>query len=320
VTSPATSRLVGLLVIAALLLPACGPDESPEVEVPAWAHVAPEQIAEAKRHGVPVAFENDLGMRFVLIPAGTFLMGSPEDEERRREDETQHEVTISRPFYMQTTEMTNEQYRQLHPEHDSYLATGVRGLATGLTLNLPNQPVVYVSWIDAAKFSDQLSERDPRRSYRLPTEAQWEYACRAGTKSRFWWGSSEEEAGRYANVPDAAGQRAWRKQLGPSFKTDDGYVAAAPVATYRSNPWGLFDMLGNVSEWCNEWYGYYDPKPVTDPRGSPTTTLHVVRGGSCYPSADWFVSSAARERRIHGQKWERLGFRLVSPLPEPGER
>ena len=94
-----------ILLLLALLLAACGPDEAPEVEVPSWAHVAPEQIAEAKKHGVPVAFENDLGMRFVLIPAGTFLMGSPEDEEGRDDDETQHEVTISQPFYMQITEV-----------------------------------------------------------------------------------------------------------------------------------------------------------------------------------------------------------------------
>ena len=115
-------RCCCLLLLPLVLLVGCGDEPATPAAahpVPDWAKVAPDQIVEAKKHGVPVAFENDIGMRFVLIPAGTFTMGSPEDEEGRDDDETQHEVTITKPFYMQTTEVTNGQYRRLKPSHDS---------------------------------------------------------------------------------------------------------------------------------------------------------------------------------------------------------
>jgi len=153
-------RLVALLALA-LLVASCG-DKAPappveaateadaQAEVPSWAKVAPEQIAEAKKHGVPVAFENDLGMRFVLIPAGTFLMGSPEDEEGRGDDETQHEVTISRPFYMSICEITNGTYHRFRKWHrsDSQIDLGLdveSHVAAAHPVTAPAQPVVEVN-------------------------------------------------------------------------------------------------------------------------------------------------------------------------------
>ena len=168
---------VAIILLPLLSMAACGSDQpKPAAVLPPWARVAPEQLAEAKKHGVPVAFENDIGMRFVLIPAGTFVMGSPEDEEGRDDDEVQHKVTITKPCYMQVTEVTNRQYKQFRANHASSTATK--------DLDGDDQPAVRVSLADCAAFAAWLGERDTARTYRLPTEAEWEYACRAGTTTR----------------------------------------------------------------------------------------------------------------------------------------
>ena len=165
-----------------------------------WAKVTREQIDEAAKHGVPVAFENRLGMRFVLVPAGTFLMGSPGEEEERRTDETQHEVSLSYPYYVQITELTNAQLRKCDKwdagrDHHS-------GDFRGHPLDESDQPAVQVSWDMATAFAHWLSNEDRPRRYVLPTEAQWEFACRAGARSRFWWGASRSDGWRCANAHD----------------------------------------------------------------------------------------------------------------------
>ena len=169
------TRVTAVLLLLTLLLLACGPDDAPPIEVPPWAKVAPEQIAEAKKHGVPVAFESDLGMRFVLIPAGTFLMGAPEGEERHThplgwpEDEHQHEVTLSRPFYMQITEVTNDQYRRHMEDHRSLVTTGRSQLSAGSHyLDGGDQPVTRLSWNAVAAFSSwwRASTRNESTDYR----------------------------------------------------------------------------------------------------------------------------------------------------------
>ena len=234
---------VAVVLLAMLSVVACGGDETypaKTVEVPSWAKVAPEQIAEAKKHGVPVAFENDLGMRFVLIPAGTFLMGSPADEEEREDDETQHEVTITKPYYMSIHEVTNGQYRRLKANHKCRECAGH-------TINADAQPVVDVSHAEAEDYARWLSHKDEDRGYELPTEARWEYACRAGTTTRYWWGEPRSEAGRHANVLDLAAKRAWSDTRKFTFiNTEDGHAVAAPVGSYQPNGWGLYDTLGNV--------------------------------------------------------------------------
>jgi formylglycine-generating enzyme required for sulfatase activity len=283
-----TRAAVALLVLVAVA--ACGPDEAPQVEVPSWAHVAPEQIAEAKKHSVPVAFENDLRMRFVLIPAGTFLMGSPEDEEGRNDDETQHEVTISSPFYMQVTEVTNGQFRRWRPAHHS-----------GVHFNATDHPVTIVSHEEAQEFAAWLARQAGRRGYRLPTEAEWEYACRAGTRTPY-------NTGETISTDQAA--FAYSTAVIVNRELDERSVV---VASFPPNGWGLYDMHGSMAEWCLGPVFADDDKKKARP-------LYTQRGGSWKDDAE-YVRSAYSPVLVAASDWKHptWGFRLVSPLPEPGE-
>ena len=298
-------------LLLALLLTACGDDPAPEIDTPSWAKVAPEQIAGAKKHGVPVAFENDLGMRFVLIPAGTFLMGSPEDEEGRSDDETQHEVTISKPFYIQITEVTNRQYRRFRPEHDctfgeNYEWPGQR-IEARVAMNGERQPATGVSWRDARDFGVWLTSDVDRREYRLPTEAEWECACRAGATTRFWCGDTEEDLVRVA----------W-------YSNTDNWdsLATNPVAEKAASPWGLHDMHGNVAEHCRDWYGEYADHRLRDPHGPSHSVRRIVRPSGRVHRGGSFIDpwldlrSAARGADSEGSRFCNVGFRLVSPVPE----
>jgi len=316
---------LGLFLGTGLLLlthvSAWSEDEGPPSveEEPAWAKVAPEQIAEAKKHDVPVAFENDLGMRFVLIPAGTFLMGSPEDEEGREDDEKLRQVTITRPYYMQATEVTNGQYRHVFPKHRS-------GMCEYLTLDGDHQPAVRLTWGDADAYVEQLSERDELRSYRLPTEAEWEHASRAGSKETFWWGGGEESAGRCANVADLAWTHLTYSQPEIIFKLADGYAVSAPVGSFEPSPWGLWDMIGNVWELCADWYAEYPIGRQVDPTGPTvyTPALQRVARGGAWSSPAKYCRCAVRWT-FPGSGGNTLGsdvhgLRLVSPLSGRGHR
>lgn len=274
-------------------------DASP---VPGWAKVAPEQIAEAQKRGVPVAFENDIGMRFVLIPAGTFLMGSPRAEEGRDEDEILHEVTISRPYYMSVHEVTNRQYRAWKSGHEA-------GSYDEHSLNGDDQPAVPIDWDDAVGFAAWISDRDPGRAYRLPTEAEWERGCRAGAGSAYCFGDRIEELPRYGNFSDMNDPTgAERDDL------DDGYAVTAPVGSYLPNRWGLYDMHGNAWEWCSDWYAAYPSAAVTDPQGPISGTVRVYRGG-CWRWFPKFARSAMRRHYTFEAQMRDCGLRLASPLP-----
>ena len=319
-----------IVLVALPLLASCGQNHTavPDVEVPSWAKVAPEQITEAKKHGVPVAFENDLGMRFVLIPAGTFLMGSPEDEEGRHKAvsgtrpfqpptprpsrEVQHRVTLTKPYYMQTTEVTNGQYRSCRSRH------AVRDYR-GHSLNGKEQPAVSIAWEDARHFAEWLTARDARREYRLPTEAEWERACRAGTRTKFWWGESGALGHQYANGLDVVTDREFTGMYGSGWQEDDGHRVAAPVGCFPANPYGLHDMLGNVCEYCAMWCGDYPQGPVTDPPGRVDDWVRVARGGAWMLGVRFLRSASRRCLQDFGGYIDH-GFRLISPLPEPGER
>ncbi len=282
------------------------------VSPPSWAKVNREQIEAAARYRVPVAFENHIGLRFVIIPPGTFLMGSSDDEQGRRADETQHEVTLSRPFYIQITEVTNAQFRRcdvwrVGRDHDS-------GGFRGHSLDGDDHPAVQVSWDTASEFARWLSHEDRPRRYVLPTEAQWESACRARAGSRFWWGAAATEGWRFANVNDARTKQSLRL-MWDGWRRDDGHRVTAPVASYRPSRWGLYDMTGNVWEWCADWYGRYPSGPVVNPRGPRDGRARVLRGGS------WLIGpalarSATRVRDGPSARSMNVGFRLVSPLPE----
>jgi formylglycine-generating enzyme required for sulfatase activity len=233
-------------------------------------------------------------MTFVLIPSGSFLMGSPPDEKNRGSSEIEHRVTISRPFYLQTTEVTVDQWRQVMGRR-----LFARKKGSG------NMPVVKVSWHDCQKFIKKLNQ-DTGSRYGLPTEAQWEYAARAGSTSAYFWGD-EIDCSRalYANNP--------KKYDGCVLANRSFGLAAgqpAKVKTYDPNPWGLYDMHGNVWEWCQDCFSPYHKDPAKDPIGGSSGTERVRRGGS------WFGPGYAcrSANRAYGHAMSRLqntGFRLV---------
>ncbi len=267
------------------------------------------QRAAAKRHGVVPAFENRWGLRFVLIPEGEFLMGSPEEEEGRADDEQQHRVRLTKPFYLQVTEVTNRQYRRIVPDHDSghYNRKGHKDSVNG-----ENQPVVNVSWVEATEYASNLSRADRQWTYRLPTEAEWEYACRAGTTTRFSWVTTRPKAGA-TRTRTTHGRRSATESPGTGGRGMTDTAVGAPVASYPPNAWGLYDMHGNVWEWCQDWYGAYPSgrrgslRTVVRRVARPARGLLALQAGErpvCLPRAP----PPRRPDRI-------VGFRLASSLP-----
>ena len=264
--------LGGMLAIAAVVLLLSGVLSMEKGEGPSWAKVSARQVAEATRLGVPVAFENSIGMRFVLVPSGTFTMGSPVGEESRSRDETPHEVVLSKAYYLSVNETTNGQYRRFKGDHDS-----------GTKFNGDKQPVVNVSHDDAVAFIEWLNGQDRGRVYRLPTEAEWEYACRAGTTTAFWFGEtiSTEQANYDGDQVYGKGAKGVDRR-----KTTD-------VGSFPANGWGLYDLHGNVYEWCSDRYGDYPSGKATDPAGPSSGTSRVLRGGS-WDNFPTFLRSAFR--------------------------
>jgi formylglycine-generating enzyme len=202
---------------------------------------------------------NTIGMKLKEIPTGTFLMGSPATDKGRQDDEHQHEVTITKSFYMQTTEVTQEQWKSVMGiapwKGEDYVKEG------------DNYPAVYVSWNDAVAFCKRLSKQEGK-TYRLPTEAEWEYACRAGTETAWSFGNDENKLGDYAWYDGNA--------------DDIGEEYAHQVGLKKPNAWGLRDMHGNLPEWCHDYYGkdYYQQSPEQDPQGPASRSFRVFRGGA----------------------------------------
>ena len=197
-------------------------------------------------------FRNSIGMEFVLIPAGSFMMGSPEDEKDRdrKGREVQHRVVLTKPVYMQITEVTVEQW-------ESIMGKRLIGWRRGPD----NHPITRVSWKDCQKFIKKLNARG-EGVYRLPTEAEWEYASRAGTQTAYSWGDDIDcDKAMYGNKKGSG----TCLQYFQSLKLSAG--GPAPVKTFSPNPWGLYDMHGNVWEWVQDRYGDYDPERVKDPIG-----------------------------------------------------
>jgi len=233
------------------------------------------------------SFTNSIGMKFVMIPAGTFMMGSLSNEPKRDSDERQHRVIIGKPFYIQTTEVTQGQWREIMGNNPSdFKNCG------------DDCPVEKVSWNDCQEFIRKLNRQEGTNKYRLPTEAEWEYACRAGTDTPFYFGDclSTDQANYDGNNPMPGCSRGeYRKRT-------------VPVGSFPPNAWGLYDMHGNVWEWCQDWYGDYPSGHVTDPIGPSSGEFRVLRGGS------WF-SYARRARSANrywggpGGRFNRFGFR-----------
>ncbi len=243
-------------------------------------------------------FRNSLGMEFVLIPAGTFVMGSPSGEPHRNKDEVEHGVTLTKPFYMQTTEVTLKQWRALMGKK-----------FFGRRKGKGNMPVVKVSWFDSMNFIKKLNSLN-EGVYRLPTEAEWEYAARAGSKDTYSWGKDIDcTKGMYAN--NSLKSRDCVDYVKSRGLAVDG---PAPVKSYSPNAWGLYDMYGNVWEWCQDWYGAYPRVAVRDPKGLDSGTKKVRRGGSWFKHG-FFCRSANRNMGHPGSKYDTLGFRVVREVP-----
>jgi formylglycine-generating enzyme required for sulfatase activity len=272
---------------------------------------------------------NSLGMKLVLVPAGKFLMGSPKNEEDRLDDEQQHEVEITQPFYLGKHEVTVGQFKAFVKD-TSYRTEaetdgkGGRAFDGKEFVNKPeftwkrihfaqadDHPVVVVSWNDAVAFCAWLSKKEGK-TYRLPTEAEWEYACRAGTTSRFNTGDKEDDLKAAGNIADAALKMRWADAVW-AVKWDDGFPFTAPVGTYQANAFGLHDMHGNVWEWCSDWYGedYYGKSPRQDPHGPGTGKERIARGGA-WSTQPKFCRSAFRDWHEPGYSSDCVGFRVAA--------
>lgn len=259
-------------------------------------------------------YTNSIGMKFSLIPAGSFVMGSPDGtgstssrpvwpaEGGRYNGERQHIVTLTDAFYMQTTEVTQRQWQAVMGSNPSHFT------ACGL-----NCPVEMVSWNDVQNFIDALNSREnrmnchttPNTCYFLPTESQWEYAARGATVSAFYNGGiTNTDCSPVDSNLDAIG---W--YCGNTGSTTH------PVAQKQPNHWGLYDMSGNVWEWVWDRFGDYPDGPVTDPTGHISNTYRVVRGGGWDFSARQ-ARSAFRGSGLPGDRYGFLGFRLALP---PGQ-
>lgn len=245
------------------------------------------------------------GMEFVWVPQGCFEMGSPSGEQGRYSDEGPvHEVCVD-GFWMGKYEVTNKEYRNFKSSHNSKEYEGK-------SLNAHNQPVVYVSWDDAKAFAKWLTrQNNGKYKFRLPTEAEWEYAARAGTQTARFWGDDPDDACRYANVHDLTSKRI-NKFNWKNHNCDDGYTVTAPVGSFQLNGFGLYDMIGNVWEWCEDIYSKnaYSNHSRNNPKNTRGGSLRVLRGGSWFISAG-YCRSANRRYFAPGYRYGYLGFRLL---------
>jgi formylglycine-generating enzyme required for sulfatase activity len=298
----------------------------PQLQVAGWPFNAAEakrRQAAAERLNVPVELQVELAegvaLNLVLIPAGEFIMGATRDVASIPADEfPPNRVRIERPFYLGTCEVSNAQYAQFDPHHDTaYISrTNKDHSDRGHPINRPDQPVARITWQQAMHFCAWLSQATGKQ-FTLPTEAQWEWACRAGTAGDFWYGGLDADFGRFANLADQAlAPFAWRDS--PPWhprddRFDDGALVTQSVGRYESNPWGLHDMHGNVAEWTRTEYRPY-PYNLRDGRDEPGGTgPKVVRGGSWYDRPKHARSSV----RMKYEPWQpvyNVGFRVMMEL------
>ena len=251
----------------------------------------PENKANADS-SLPRSFVNSIGATMVFIPAGTFTMGSPSTETNREEDEKQHEVTITKDYYLGKTEVTQGQWRAV---------MGTRPWqGEPLVKEGDNYPATFVSWEDAVEFCRKLSAKEGK-SYRLPTEAEWEHSCRAGTTTAYSFGADSTRLGEHGW---------WGGIVGGGNAKDEPH--AHEVGGKQANRLGLHDMHGNVHEWCSDWYAgeYYASSPAVDPTGPPTGSVRVSRGGSWDYDAS-LCRSAVRGGFSPGFCGSFLGFRVA---------
>jgi formylglycine-generating enzyme required for sulfatase activity len=279
--------------LLALLLGAvtgCGPGtagydwHSGEVE----KHRSTSSMEESKDSNKGETISNSVGMHFVYIPSGSYLMGSPPDEVGRTIDEEQHKVTLTNGYYVQTTEVTQKQWKAVMGELPRYIR-----------ICSEECPVERISWEDAQTFIRKLNKLEGVDYYRLPTEAEWEYAARAGSITAFANGE----------ITDAACGDPTLSEIGWYCGNSKSYPHH-PVAQKAPNSWGIYDMHGSVWEWCADWYSSYPQGSVTDPRGPSDGRERVIRGGGLGDNAR---SCRSANRLSHESDIiiDNIGMRLV---------
>ena len=289
--------------------------------------ILPASLATAAEPtATPKQITNSIGMKLTLVPSGEFMMGSKESAEETaaflktnygyvstraalfKNEHPQHRVRITKPFYLGTYHVTRGQFRRfvkdLKYKSDSEKLTvfGCPGWDpdkqdSGFRKDYSWQkvgfeqtdehPVVNVSWNDAVAFCKWLSKQE-NKTYRLPTEAEWEYACRAGTTTRYYSGDDPETLVKVGNIADATFKEKVPNWPNATIKASDGYVFTAPVGQFKPNAFGLYDMHGNAYQWCSDCYDedYYAKSPVDDPKGPDSGNDRVLRGGSWFHSPD----------------------------------
>lgn len=236
-------------------------------------------------------FTNSIGMSFQQIAPGSFVMGNPAAKSTLFLSETPHKTTITKSFYIGCYQVTQAQFQKVMGENPSWFRSGAE------TPDTSNHPVESVSWYQAYAFCLFLSalpeEQQAGRTYRLPTEAEWEYACRAESSAEYCFGDDPSTLNRYA----------WHGQNSPA--------RTSPVGTKLPNAWGLYDMHGNVLEWCADWYGPYPQTACSDPSGPTQGYGRVFRGGS-FDFSPNLCGSSFRSMNHPTYRMQNLGFRIVT--------
>jgi len=291
---------------------------------------------------------NKVTLKAALIPSGKFTMGSPEAEKKAAakeavaagvpekevigafETEVQHEVTISKPFYMGITHVTVDQFAAFVKDSGYKTDAEKAGWSVGIEIKdaqikvekvdgcswrnpsfdqKGDHPVVQVSWNDAQAFCEWLSKKSGKTVV-LPTEAQWEYACRAGTTTAYPWGDNPDDGKGWANGSDQSlKKKIPNAEKWAFFSWDDGFVFTSPVGSFKANAFGLYDMNGNAWQWCQDCYGDYDKGAVTDPTGA-TGSFRVLRGGS-WGGGPRRCRSAFRAGYVPDLRVDHFGFRVA---------
>ena len=275
------------------------------------------------RETVSIDLGEGVKMEFVKIPAGSFFMGSPEDEEGRKKDESpRHKVTIAKPFYMGKYEVTNAQFRRFQPHNSKWYLEYEKKF----DLNGDNHPAVFIHWKHTEWFCDWLTKQTGGKyQARIPSEAEWEYAARGGDGRIFPWGNQWPPPKGAGNFSDATAQRKIGKYWESVPNCDDGYEVTAPVGRFSPNPFGLYDMAGNVWEWCIDIYHpNYQGAPTDGSAWDPDyifakKKLVCIRGGGWHSFRRSILRCAYRgnihfkydsiNRRAIG--YDHTGFRVV---------
>ncbi len=279
-----------LVIWSGVLLAMAGNAFSEEPKPVEQGKARPEAVG-GKTKSPPKEVTVDLGksvkLEMVLIPAGEFMMGSPDsDKDAQSLDKPLHRVRITKPFYLGKYLVTQEQWQTVMGSNPSYF----KG---------PKNPVEQVSWEDCREFVEKLNVKAGGGKFSLPTEAQWEYACRAGSTTRYCFGDDQDRLGEYA----------WF-----AYNSDS---TTHPVGQKKPNAWGLYDMHGNVWEWCADWFDdrYYAGSPKDDPTGPTTGSDRVLRAGS-WGSRAGFCRSVSRISYGHGDRCYYLGLRVSQVLAD----